>query len=104
MTAWWAILIGALVTYLARASFISFGGQRPLPPIARRFLIYVGPAAFAAIVAPRVLVDEASGELTVDARLIAIIVGAIVMWRTKNLIAMLVLGMVTLWVLTWIGW
>lgn len=103
MTTWLAIVIGAVVTYLARASFIAFGGERPLPPIARRFLVYVGPAVFAAVVAPRVFVDDATGGLTVDARLLAIAVGAAVMWRTKNLIAMLVFGMVALWILTWLG-
>ena len=63
----------------------------------------MGPAAFAAIVAPRVLVDDATGGLTIDARLFAIAVGAAVMWRTKNLVAMLVCGMAALWLFTWLG-
>ena len=104
MTAWLAFVIGGLVTYLMRASFILFMGERELPDFAVRSLRYVGPAVFAAIVLPATVGDEGLIHLTQpDARLLALAVGAVVMWKTRSMLATLVVGMIALWVALWLG-
>ena len=92
-TVWLAFVLGGLLTYLQRASFILFLGRRSLPPPVQRALRYVAPAAFAAIVAPRVLTSASLTEFTApDARLLAAFVGGVVMWKVKKLPVMLVVG------------
>ncbi len=100
MTAWTAFLLGGVVTYAMRASFIVLLGDRPLPQPVERALRYVGPAVFAAIVLPATLGDDGIGRLVdPDARLLALVVGGLVMWRTGNLLATLGVGMAALWLL-----
>lgn len=104
MTAWLAFILGGLVTYLMRASFILFVGQRELPGFAIRALRYVGPAVFAAIVLPATVGDEGLARFTQpDARLLALAVGAVVMWKTRSMLVTLVVGMIALWVASWLG-
>ncbi len=104
LTVWLAFILGGIITFLQRASFILFSGDRSLPDPIQRALQYVAPAAFAAIVAPRVIGTGGMSELTSpDARLLAAIVGGVLMWKVPKLPVMLVVGMVTLWVLRWLG-
>ena len=51
MTAFWVILLAGIGTYAARAVFIVSVGERELPPIVERGLLYVGPAVLAALTA-----------------------------------------------------
>ena len=51
MTALWVILLAGIGTYAARALFIVGVGDRTLPPLVERGLLYVGPAVLAALTA-----------------------------------------------------
>lgn len=51
MTALWVILLAGIGTYTARAVFIVGVGDRTLPPVVERGLLYVGPAVLAALTA-----------------------------------------------------
>ena len=51
MTAFWVILLAGIGTYTARAVFIVGVGERELPPVVERGLLYVGPAVLAALTA-----------------------------------------------------
>ena len=64
LTVWLAFILGGIITFLQRASFILFSGDRSLPDPIQRALQYVAPAAFAAIVAPRVIGTGGFSELT----------------------------------------
>jgi branched-subunit amino acid transport protein len=104
-----AFVLGGLVTYLQRASFMlifdALPGDRSLPAPIQRALRYVAPAAFAAIVAPRVVDGPGLGEFTApDARLLAAVIGGVVMWKVKKLPVMLVVGLVAFWLLRALGW
>jgi len=104
MTVWLAFILGAVVTYLQRASFILFSGERSLPGPVQRALRYVAPAAFAAIVAPRVIDGAGMAELTSpDAKLLAALFGGVLMWKVRSLPVMLVVGMAGFWMLRWLG-
>lgn len=103
MSAWIAIVVGGIATYLMRASFVAFP-SRELPPSFERSLRYVGPSAFAAIVLPAVLgADGLNSFGSPDARILAAVVAGIFFWRTKHLLGGLVLGMVAFWLLRWAG-
>lgn len=100
LVAWVAVVVAGIVTYLERAAFILVLGRRELPPSVRRALAYVAPAAFAAIVAPRVLSPaDGAGLVAVDARLPAALIGCWVMWRFRSMPLTLLAGMGSFWLL-----
>ncbi|MFC6991554.1 AzlD domain-containing protein [Haladaptatus sp. GCM10025707] len=102
LTLWGIILVAGLGTFLIRLSFIQlFGWMNDLPPRAERALGFVPAAVLAALVVPSfLLVDESLALTFSNHRLIAGIIAGAVAWRTENLVATLVTGMVVLWILT----
>ena len=97
---WGLLLTMAALTLALRASFFVFGERIRIPPLVRRGLDYVPAAVLAAIVAPA-FVLFAPGEavdLTVQVpRWAAGAVGVAAAILTRNMLAVLVLGMATLW-------
>jgi branched-subunit amino acid transport protein len=96
----WAVIVAVgVATYLIRLSFIYlFGRIDTVPPRVTRALRYVPAAVLAALVVPAVVSVEATvvGTLTTD-RLLAGAVAAGVAWRTEDVTATIVVGMVALW-------
>ncbi|MEE9416467.1 MAG: AzlD domain-containing protein [Acidimicrobiales bacterium] len=104
MTVWLAFVLGGIATYLMRASFITFLGERALPPVLERSLRYVAPAAFAAIVLPATVGQKGMARFGApDARLITLAVAGLVVWKTRSVPATLIIGMLMLWLLQWLG-
>ncbi len=101
MTEFVAIVIIGTGTYLTRLSFIAAVGDRQMPDWALVPLRYVAPAVLAAIVAPAVMITDGSISLAPAAnpRFLAAIVAGLVAWRFRNVIAVIVSGMGTLWLL-----
>lgn len=100
MTVWLAFLFGGIGTYLMRASFIAFLGERPLPAAVERSLRYVAPAAFAAIALPATLGEKGLSRFAApDARLIALAIAGLIVWKTRSVPATLTIGMISLWLL-----
>ena len=100
MNVWLTIVLAGIATYLTRASFLLLGDRVTLPDAVQRALRYVAPAAFAGIAIPAALGDDGvGGSLPPDARILAVTLGILVAWRTRNVIACMGVGMVTLWLL-----
>jgi branched-subunit amino acid transport protein len=91
-----AVIAVGLITYSSRAGLIVFLADRPLPTNVTRALRYVGPAVLSALTVN--LVAGGKGASGVEVTEVAAIVAAIVVVRlTRNLIAALSAGMLTLW-------
>ena len=91
-----AVIAVGLITYGSRAGLIVFLADRPLPTNITRALRYVGPAVLSALTVN--LVAGGKGASGVEAAEVTAIVAAIVVARlTRNLIAALTAGMLTLW-------
>lgn len=104
MRVWLIFVVAGLGTYLIRASFIVLGSRVTLPPRVERSLRHVGPAVFAAIVAPPVL--GVTGTSAVTDRIpevVATVAAGLVAWRTGRVTWVLVVGMLTLWGLRAVG-
>lgn len=104
MTTWSAVAIVAIVglmTYSMRAVVIVAMANRVIPPPLERALRSVGPAVLSAL-AVSLAVGGEGGPSLEPAQAAALVVACLAAWRTKNLIATLVAGMVTLWLLTWL--
>ena len=97
---WGLLLAMAALTLTLRASFFVFGDRIRIPPLVRRGLDYVPAAVLAAIVAPA-FVQFAPGEAVDVATQVphwaAGAVGVATALITRNILAVLVLGMGTLW-------
>ena len=94
----WSLILGlAVVSCLARGSFILFLARHPLPPGVHSALRFVPPAVFTALVLPDLVYSGDRLALGFDnIRLLAAIVAVIVAWRTRSTVATLVVGMLAL--------
>ncbi len=98
---WAAIAIIGLCTFAVRFSFIYlFGRIDEMPPRVKRVLGYVPAAVLAALVVPAIVTVEPTIEATLlDDRLAAGVVAAAVAWRTEDVLATILVGMGTLWLI-----
>ncbi len=97
MNIWLVILVGGLLTYLTRLSFILFLGQWELPDWLLRVLRYVPPAVLSALVFPQLFLPSGVFNISPgNLRLVAGLVAALVAWRTRNALLTIVVGMLVL--------
>lgn len=97
MNIWVVMIITGLITYAFRLSFIILFEHKDLPLSLQRWLRYVPPAVFAAIIFPEIFVRDGSVVLSSDnPRLFAALIAAIVAWRTKNVLLTILIGMAAL--------
>src|SRR5262249_49307671 len=104
MTTWLTLFGMALVTYATRVTtMLALRGE--VAPWLRRWLGFVPVAVVAALVVTPVLTREQAGGavLALGPALPAGIVGALIAWRTGNVLATIVAGMAAFWVLRWLG-
>ena len=89
-----------LGTFLLRFLFIYLFGKIAMPNWLSRALRFVPAAALAALVFPAL--THPSGQLDHslhNLRLLAGLGGAIVAWKTRNVLLTILVGMVLLWIL-----
>lgn len=100
VTIWATIVVIGVATYSIRLSFIYlFGRIEAVPPNVKRVLQFVPPAVLAALTIPAIVTLQPTvAETVLDARLIAGLVAGIVAWRTENVLATIVAGMGSLWI------
>ncbi len=96
-----AVLAIGLVTYTSRTGLIVFLADRPLPANITRALRYVGPAVLSALTVNLIAGGKGTSGIEV-AEVAAIVVAIVVAWSTRNLIAALGVGMVTVWVVGYV--
>ena len=100
MSKLWVFLGMAAVTYSTRVTMIALLGKE-LPPLVRRWLRYVPAAVLAALIAPAALMPH--GQLEWGAQIPAFAVGAVVAWRTRNVVATIVVGMAAFYLMGALG-
>jgi branched-subunit amino acid transport protein len=99
---WLVMLLGGLITYGMRFSFIYLFGRFPVPETMRRVLHYIPPAVFSAIIAPELFLNEGTFNLALDnTRLLAGLVAIAVAWFSRNTLITILSGMLALFLLQW---
>ena len=90
-----------LVTFIIRYPIFAFSRQIKLPPRFIEALEYLPPAVLTAIVVPAVLISNEDRVLLnyTNAKLVGAIAAILIGWQTKNLLAVIVGGM-----LAFLGW
>ena len=98
-------LIGAMavVTFLIRYSLLAFSSQIKLPAQLIEALEYLPPAILTAIIVPAVLMPTGDKILLnyTNAKLVGAIAAILIGWRTKNLLATIIGGMLTFFIWQW---
>ncbi len=100
MNIWLTIFGMALVTYACRAlPLLSLRGA--INPTLERFMRYVPPAIFAALITPDLLIPR--GSLHLDAQLAAGLFGVAVAWFSRNMALTIAAGLLAFGLLRWLG-
>jgi branched-subunit amino acid transport protein len=101
----WLMMIGmGVITFLQRLSFIAALDRIAIPPIVRRGLRFVPVAVLPTLIFPELLVRDGVIDFSLgNERLLAGAVAALVAWRTRNVLATIVIGMGVLFVLLAVG-
>ena len=96
-----AIVLLTLSTVLTRSTYHLFGHRLPLSEPVRRALRFAPAAALTGIIVPIVLPWSATETMAtvIDQRLFAALVAIWLFNKTRNVMLMIVGGMVTFWVL-----
>ncbi|MBP6179047.1 MAG: AzlD domain-containing protein [Anaerolineales bacterium] len=97
---WLLFLAIGLGTFLLRFVFIYLFGKIEMPDWLRRALRFVPAAALAALVFPALTHPAGQLDLSMqNFRLLAGLGGAIIAWRTRNVLLTILIGMILLWIL-----
>ena len=95
---WFLFVAIGLGTFLLRFLFIYLFGKIEMPEWLRRALRFVPAAALAALVFPALTHPAGHFDLSLqNFRLLAGLGGAVVAWRTRNVLLTILVGMVLLW-------
>ncbi|MEX0318913.1 MAG: AzlD domain-containing protein [Ruegeria sp.] len=96
--AMWTIIVGLAVgSFALRFAFLGFVGDRPMPPWLLRHLRYTAVAILPALIAPLVVWPAATGGAPDAPRMSAAAVAIVVGLFTKNVLAAIFSGAVTLY-------
>lgn len=97
MNIWLVFLLGGLLTFGMRFSFIYLLGKFEVPDALRRMLRFVPPAVLSAIVFPELLVQSGQVNFSMtNTRLLAGLVAVLVAWKTNNTLITILAGMIAL--------
>src|SRR5512142_3035079 len=100
MNIWIVVLLGGLITFGMRFSFIFLFGKFHIPVTVRKALHYVPPAVLSAIIFPELFLPNGSPDLSFgNARLLAGLVAILAAWFSKNTLITIIAGMIALFVL-----
>jgi len=100
LSIWGLFAAMALGTFLLRFSFIYLFGKLEMPAWLQRGLKYVPASVLAALVFPALTYQGSTLDLSFhNYRLLAGLAGALVAWRTKNVLLTILVGMVFFWLL-----
>jgi branched-subunit amino acid transport protein len=100
---WLVMLLGGLITFAIRFSFIYLFGRFHIPETVRKALHYVPPAVLSAIVFPELFLQNGTLDLSVhNVRLLAGAVAILVAWYSKNTLLTILVGMLALILFQWL--
>jgi len=100
LSLWLLIIFMAMGTFTLRLSFIYLFGKVEMPDWLRRALRFVPASVLAALVFPALTFPNGALDLSLgNVRLLAGLGGALVAWKTRNVLWTIAVGMVLFWAL-----
>jgi branched-subunit amino acid transport protein len=103
MSIWLVMLLGGLITFAIRFSFIYLFGKFHIPETVRKSLHYVPPAVLSAIVFPELFLQDGMLDISLqNVHLLAGLVAVLVAWYSRNTLLTIVVGMLALFLFQWL--
>ena len=100
MNIWLIMLIGGLLTFGIRFSFIYLLGRIAIPDRIQRGLRFVPPAVLSALILPALLMPAGTLDISLsNHRWLAGAIAILVAWRTKNILLTILAGIAALLIL-----
>lgn len=100
MNIWLVMLLGGLITFGIRFSFIYMFGRFDIPETMRKALHYVPPAVLSALIFPELFISDDVLNLSLDNyRMLAGLVAIFVAWFSRSTLATILAGMAALFLL-----
>ena len=97
---WILVFISGLITYFLRYSMISLIKKDMLSEKTRILLGYVPSAVFPALIFPAVLLENSGSFVSYnDPKIIAISVAILVGYFSKNIVATIISGLISYWII-----
>jgi branched-subunit amino acid transport protein len=97
MSIWLVIIIGGLLTFGMRLSFIQLLAHVNVPDPLRRALRLVPAAVLSALVMPELLMPAGHLDLSMgNHRWLAGLIATLVAWRTRNMLLTILAGMLSI--------
>lgn len=104
MTIWLVIVLGGLITFGMRFSFIYLFGRFEIPETMRKALHYVPPAVLSALVFPELLLPHGAFDVSLEnTRLLAGLLAIVAAWFSRSTLLTILVGMAALLILQWRG-
>lgn len=97
-----AIGLLTLVSFITRAGYFMLGDYLPLSNSVRRALRYAPVAALIGIIVPELLPWGPGKGLVLDAKVFASLAAVYAYYRVRNVVVLIVTGMVSLWLLRYL--
>jgi branched-subunit amino acid transport protein len=100
LSLWLVLILGGLITFAIRLSFIVLLGRYETPSGLQRALRYVPPAVLSAIILPELIMQDGAPSFALsNVRLLAGLLATLIAWKTRNAIITVIVGMAALWIL-----
>jgi len=97
---WLLVFISGLITYFLRYSMISLIKKDMLSEKTKILLGYVPSAVFPALIFPAVLLENSGSFVSYnDPKIIAILVAILVGYFSKNIVATIISGLISYWII-----
>ena len=97
---WILVFISGLITYFLRYSMISLIKKDMLSEKTKTLLGYVPSAVFPALIFPAVLIENSGSFVSYDdPKIIAIIIAMLVGYFSRNIIATILSGLISYWII-----
>ena len=97
---WILVFISGLITYFLRYSMISLIKKDMLSERTKTLLGYVPSAVFPALIFPAVLLENSGSFVSYnDPKIIAISVAILVGYFSKNIVATIISGLISYWII-----
>ena len=100
MSIWISIIISGLINYLTRLGSVLIINPKKMSETTKQVLTYVPSAVFPAIIFPAVFLDNSGFYVEYnDPKIIAFIFAIVVGFFSKNIIATILSGLISYWVI-----
>ena len=97
---WLSIFIAGVITYFCRFSMVTFIKSEILNEKTRLILSYVPSAVFPAIIFPAIFLNETGILVNInDPKIIGATIAIIVGYFSKNVIATILTGLISYWII-----